>query len=64
MKRTKPKPHYTLAKLLARCDWKAPMSAEEIEWLEAPLVGRELEAWGLVEGEPHVDSVRTRKNPR
>ena len=63
MKRTKPKPHYTLEELLARCDLSIPRSAEETVWLEAPPVGRELEAWGP-EGEPHVDPFRTRKNPR
>lgn len=63
MKRTKPKPRYTLDELLARCDRSIPMSAEETAWLEAPPVGRELEAWGP-EGESHVDPSRTRKNPR
>jgi len=43
-KRTKPKPHYTLEELLARCDLSLPRSAEETAWLEAPPVGRELEA--------------------
>jgi len=32
---------YTLAELLAQCDFSQPMSSEEREWLDAPLVGLE-----------------------
>ena len=38
----RPKPRYTLEELLAKCDFSQPRSAEEQEWLGAPLVGREL----------------------
>lgn len=33
---------YSLAELLAQCDFSKPMSAEEREWLDAPVKGREL----------------------
>jgi antitoxin ChpS len=36
------KPTYTLDELLSQCDFAAPMSLEEREWLDAPLAGREL----------------------
>lgn len=32
---------YTLAELLAQCDFSKPMSAEEREWIYAPPVGLE-----------------------
>jgi antitoxin ChpS len=38
----RPKPHYTLEELLAKCDYSQPRTAEEQEWLDAPPVGREL----------------------
>jgi antitoxin ChpS len=38
----KPRPHYTLAELLAASDYSQPLSAEEREWVDAPAVGREL----------------------
>ncbi|CAI8806221.1 Antitoxin VapB [Pseudomonas sp. IT-194MI4] len=63
MKRTVKKPRYTLNELIARCDPNAAAPAELADWDTMPLVGRELETWGL-EGEPHVDPSRTRKNPR
>lgn len=37
----KTRPHYTLAELLAQCDFDEPMTAEEREWLDTPAVGRE-----------------------
>ncbi|OAI17855.1 antitoxin [Methylomonas koyamae] len=37
-----PKPHYTLAELLANSDYSAPLSEEEREWLDTPAVGNEL----------------------
>lgn len=37
-----PRPHYTLAELLAASDYSQPQSAEEREWLDAPVVGGEL----------------------
>lgn len=33
---------YTLDQLLARCDLTLPLSAEEKEWMDAPLVGKEI----------------------
>jgi antitoxin ChpS len=40
----KPKPRYTLDELLAKCDFSEPLerTEEELEWLNAPPVGREL----------------------
>lgn len=35
------KPRYTLAELLAQCDFDEPMTDEDRDWLEAPPVGRE-----------------------
>ena len=32
---------YTLTELLAQCDFSQPVSAEDREWLDAPLVGLE-----------------------
>lgn len=32
---------YTLAELLAQCDFSRPISAEDRAWLDAPLVGLE-----------------------
>ncbi|MHB8165392.1 MAG: AbrB/MazE/SpoVT family DNA-binding domain-containing protein [Sulfuricella sp.] len=32
---------YTLAELLAQCDFSKPMSADEREWIDAPPVGLE-----------------------
>jgi antitoxin ChpS len=32
---------YTLAALLAQCDFSQPLSAEEREWIDAPPVGLE-----------------------
>ena len=37
-----PRPHYTLDELLAQCDAGAEISAEDREWLDAPVVGGEL----------------------
>ena len=37
----RPRPHYTLAELMARCDPKKRPSREERDWMDAPLVGRE-----------------------
>ena len=37
-----PQPHYTLDELLAQCDATAGISAEDREWLDAPVVGGEL----------------------
>ena len=37
----KQRPKYTLAELLAQCDFSIPPSEEETEWLNAPPVGRE-----------------------
>jgi antitoxin ChpS len=38
------RPKYTLEELLAQCDYSAPLerTEEELEWLNAPPVGREL----------------------
>lgn len=38
----KPRPHYTLAELLAASDYSQPQSPEEREWVDAPAVGGEL----------------------
>jgi len=38
----KPRPHYTLAELLAASDYSQPQPAEEREWVDAPPVGGEL----------------------
>ena len=38
------KPRYTLAELLAQCDFSQPLSDEEREWLDAPPVGNEFGA--------------------
>ena len=38
----KVRPRYTLAELLAQCDFDQPMTDEEKEWLDAPPVGREV----------------------
>ncbi|OYV48171.1 MAG: antitoxin [Candidimonas sp.] len=39
---SKPRPRYTLAELLAASDYTDPQPAEEREWVDAPVVGREL----------------------
>jgi len=36
------RPKYTLDELIAKCDFDAPYSDQEREWLDAPPVGREL----------------------
>jgi len=36
------RPRYTLAELLASCDYSQPMPPEDREWIDAPAVGREL----------------------
>ena len=33
---------YTLEELLAQCDPEAPWSEDELEWMNAPSVGREI----------------------
>ena len=38
----KPRPHYTLAQLLAISDYSQPQSADDREWVDAPAVGGEL----------------------
>ena len=38
----KPRPHYTLAELLAASDYSQPQPPEEREWVDAPAVGGEL----------------------
>ncbi|MGD9583521.1 MAG: antitoxin [Lysobacterales bacterium] len=38
----RPRPHYTLAELLAVSDYSQPPSAEEREWVDAPAAGGEL----------------------
>ena len=38
----KPRPHYTLAQLLAVSDYSQPQSADDREWVDAPAVGGEL----------------------
>jgi antitoxin ChpS len=37
-----PKPRYTLEELLAASDYDTPLSGEEREWIDAPLVGKEI----------------------
>lgn len=37
-----PRPHYTLAELLAASDYSQPQPPEEREWVDAPAVGGEL----------------------
>jgi antitoxin ChpS len=37
-----PRPHYTMAELLAASDYSQPQPPEEREWVDAPAVGREL----------------------
>ncbi len=37
-----PRPHYTLADLLAQCDASKEVSQEDLEWLNAKPVGNEL----------------------
>jgi len=37
----KPRPRYSLAELLAQCDFAQPMSSEEREWVDAGPVGLE-----------------------
>jgi hypothetical protein len=34
-------PKYALSELLAQCDFSQPMTAEEREWLDAPVIGQE-----------------------
>ena len=36
------RPKYTLEELIAQCDLNAPWSEEELEWRNAPSVGREI----------------------
>ena len=36
------KPRYTLAELLAQCDFDQPITDEDKDWLDAPPVGREV----------------------
>ena len=36
------RPRYTLEELLAQCDFDAPWSEEEREWMYAPPVGNEI----------------------
>ncbi len=36
-----PRPRYTLAELVAQCDFDQPMTEEDGAWLDAPAVGRE-----------------------
>ena len=38
----RPQPRYTMAELLAASDYSQPKNAEEREWVDAPVVGREL----------------------
>lgn len=38
----RPKPHYTLAELLAASDYSGETTAEDREWVDAPPAGREL----------------------
>jgi antitoxin ChpS len=37
----RPKPHYTLAELLAASDYSQPQPADQREWVDAPPVGNE-----------------------
>ncbi|WP_275788365.1 AbrB/MazE/SpoVT family DNA-binding domain-containing protein [Pararhizobium gei] len=36
------RPKYTLEELLAQCDFDAPWSEEELEWMNMPSVGNEI----------------------
>ena len=38
----RPRPHYTLAELLAASDYSQPQPAGEREWVDAPSVGGEV----------------------
>ena len=38
----RPRPHYTLAQLLAASDYSQPQPNEEREWVDAPAAGDEL----------------------
>ena len=38
----KPRPHYTLAELLAASDYSQPQPPDQREWVDAPAVGSEL----------------------
>ena len=38
----KARPRYTLAELLAISDYSQPQPLEEREWIDAPVIGREL----------------------
>jgi len=38
----KARPRYTMAELLAASDYSQPQPPEEREWVDAPVVGREL----------------------
>ena len=40
-----PRPHYTLAELLAASDYSQPQPSEERKWVDAPAVGREETVW-------------------
>ena len=37
-----PRPHYTLAELLAASDYSQPQPPEERQWVDGPRAGREL----------------------
>ena len=37
-----PRPRYTLTELLAASDYSEPQPPEEREWVDAPVVGREI----------------------
>ena len=39
---SRPRPRYTMAELLSRCDPSAPIASADREWLESPPVGNEL----------------------
>ncbi len=36
------KPQYTLAELMAQCDFSQPVSKDEQDWLDMPSAGREV----------------------
>jgi antitoxin ChpS len=38
----RPRPHYTLAELLAASDYSQPQPPEQREWVDAPVAGAEL----------------------
>ena len=38
----KPRPHYTMAELLAASDYSNPQAQADREWLDAPSVGSEI----------------------